>query len=158
MLRIEEATISDYPIITELFEHLIKEISLRTNSSPNLFIVSGTMDKCKHYLESGIYKVFKAIDENNEQIIGFLSLCESYSLYANGNFGIIQEFYVHPEYRSKGVGSKLLFSAKEYGKGKCWKRLEVATPPLPEFDSSVSFYENNGFEITGGRKMKLTIE
>lgn len=61
MLRIEEATINDYPIITELFEHLIKEICLRTNSKPNLFIVSGTMEKCKYYLEYGIYKVFKAI-------------------------------------------------------------------------------------------------
>ncbi|KQX68167.1 hypothetical protein ASD40_25125 [Paenibacillus sp. Root444D2] len=81
------------------------------NNSPDLFIVSGTMDRCKHYLESGIYKVFKAIDEINEQTIGFLSLCESYSLYA-----------------------------------------------LPEFDRAVSFYENNNFEITGGRKMKLTMD
>ncbi|RUT29112.1 GNAT family N-acetyltransferase [Paenibacillus zeisoli] len=157
MIRIEEASLDDYPIITELFEQLIREITLRTSSTSPIFQVSGTLERCKYYLESGIYKVFNAIDENKGQIVGFLSLCESNSLYADGNFGIIQEFYVQPEYRSMGVGSKLLLSAKEYGKKKSWRRLEVTTPPLPAFEKTISFYENGGFNVTGGKKLKYSI-
>gem|GEM_PF-2146775 len=38
------------------------------------------------------------------------------------------------------------------------QRLERCTPPLPEFERSVAFYQANGFEITGGYKMKLTLK
>lgn len=101
MIRIEEASLNDYPIITELFGELIKEIVERTNAKQTLFSLTGTLEKCKYYLESGIYKVFKAIDDTNGQTVGFLSLCQSHSLYADGQFGIIQELYVCPDYRSK---------------------------------------------------------
>ena len=95
-----------------------------------------------------------AFDEESKKNIGFLSLCESYSLYADGSFAIIQEFFVQPTYRSRGVGAKLLKAAKQYGEEKGWKCLEVTTPPLPGFERTLSFYEQNGFQITGGRKMK----
>ena len=93
-----------------------------------------------------------AFDE--ERIVGFGALCESHSLYAEGSFGIIQEFYVMPEYRSKGVGRTLINEIVEFSKGKGWKRLELCTPPIPEFNRTVDFYKSNGFEITGGYKMK----
>lgn len=35
--------------------------------------------------------------------------------------------------------------------------LELCTPHVLEFDRTVAFYESNGFEITGGYKMKRTI-
>jgi len=38
-----------------------------------------------------------------------------------------------------------------------WKRLEVTTPPLPQFDNTLAFYEREGFAITGGRKLKLAL-
>ena len=37
------------------------------------------------------------------------------------------------------------------------ERLEVTTPPLPEFERTLSFYETNNFEISGGRKLKTDI-
>lgn len=38
-----------------------------------------------------------------------------------------------------------------------WRRLEVTTPPLPEFDRTLAFYEREGFSITGARKLKAAL-
>ncbi len=110
---------------------------------------------CKKFMEQGIYTVVAAF--NNDRIVGFGALCESHSLYAEGTFGIIQEFYVLPEFRSKSIGKELLESLVSYAKSRQWVRLELCTPPIPEFDRTVSFYKENGFEITGGYKMKYTV-
>ena len=110
---------------------------------------------CRNFLDSGKYTVVAAWAEGD--IVGFGSLCESCSLYAEGVFGIVQEFYVLPEWRSKSVGGKLLAKIVELAKSRQWQRLELCTPPVPEFDRTVSFYKENGFEITGGYKMKYLI-
>ncbi|MBL4762150.1 MAG: GNAT family N-acetyltransferase [Gammaproteobacteria bacterium] len=112
-------------------------------------------DLCKSYVANGLYDVLAAFDDN--QIVGFGAICESHSLYAEGAFGIIQEFYVIPEYRSKEVGKSLLREIIKFAKTKGWKRLELCTPPIPEFDRTVEFYQSNGFKITGGYKMKYAI-
>ncbi len=93
---------------------------------------------------------------NEEKVIGFGAICESCSLYAKGAFGIIQEFYIMPGYRSKGVGKSLIDEIIKYSKARGWKRLELSTP-VPEFDRAVEFYQSNGFEITGVYKKKYVI-
>ena len=110
---------------------------------------------CKRNIDKGQYTVVAAFDKQN--VIGFGSLCESHSLYAEGSFGIIQEFYVLSEYRSKNVGGQLLDEIARIGNSKGWKRLELCTPPVPEFQRTVEFYQANGFDITGGYKMKRQI-
>ncbi|MBP3951862.1 GNAT family N-acetyltransferase [Bacillus suaedae] len=153
MVEIKRAEVENYQVITELYEELIKEICIKTNVVPHLPCKSQSLELCKDYLENEAIKVFVA--EMEMEIVGFISLCSSYSLYAGGKFGIIQEFFVCPSYRSNKIGSKLLNEANKYAKQEGWKRLEVATPPLPQFDKSFLFYKNNGFVDGGGRKMKF---
>jgi len=100
------------------------------------------------------YVAYIALDDTSGMVIGVATLCESRSLYAQGVFGIIQEFYVAPQWRSREVGAHLVESCVAHGRAAGWQRLELATPPLPEFARTVSFYKDNGFEPTGGRKMK----
>jgi hypothetical protein len=33
----------------------------------------------------------------------------------------------------------------------------VTTPPLPVFDRTLRFYQSNGFEVAGGRKLKSAL-
>jgi GNAT superfamily N-acetyltransferase len=155
-MEIRSAKVEDFLIITELYEDLIKEICEKTNTELILLPQSQTLELCKSYLESETYRIF--VVEMDKKIVGFISLCSSHSLYAGGEFGIIQEFFVRPAFRSKNVGSTLLAKATEYGKKIGWKRLEVSTPPVPQFDKSFLFYKNNRFVDSGGRKMKLVMK
>ena len=134
---------------------LINEIIERTGIKHFDVDIPLTEDLCNNFMSHGHYTVVGAIDK--DKIVGFGALCESHSLYAKGSFGIVQEFYILPEYRSKSVGSDLLAEIIELSKEKRWTRLELCTPPLPEFDRTVSFYKENGFDITGGCKMKRVI-
>lgn len=135
---------------------LTNEISERTGTNHFDMDVPMAEALCRKFIGHGQYTVLAAFDE--EKIVGFGSLCESHSLYAEGTFGIIQEFYVLPEYRSKSIGKELLGKIIELAKSRKWVRLELCTPPVPEFDRTVSFYKENGFEITGGYKMKYAID
>lgn len=87
----------------------------------------------------------------------FIALYESYALYAEGAFGTIPELYVRPEYRTNELGLRLVSQAKAFGTSRGWTRLEVTTPPLPKFDRTLAFYEREGFAITGGRKLKISL-
>lgn len=142
--------------IARLALNLQEEVQSRTGrkiDAPNL---AQTTRLCKNFLAKGQYNVVAAFAE--DVIVGFGSLCESHSLYAEGTFGILQELYVLPEYRSQGVGAMLLEKIVEFARKKGWRRLELTTPPLPEFDASVRFYEKNGFEVGSGRKLRRLME
>ncbi|WP_409409546.1 GNAT family N-acetyltransferase [Acidithiobacillus ferriphilus] len=79
------------------------------------------------------------------------------ALYAEGAFGTIPELYVRPEYRTNGLGLRLVSQAKFFGASRGWTRLEVTTPPLPQFDRTLAFYEREGFAISGGSKLKVSL-
>ena len=116
-----------------------------------------TESRAKALVEQGKYWVFLAEEQESASIIGFVSVYESYALYTEGPYGTIPELYVRPKWRSQNIGQRLLKQVMEFGKEKGWKRLEVTTPPLPQFERTLSFYEENGFEISGGRKLKISI-
>jgi GNAT superfamily N-acetyltransferase len=90
--------------------------------------------------------------------LGFLALYDSYALYTEGAFGTIPEFFVRPAHRSMGVGTALLTEANRLGRRKGWRRLEVITPPLPQFERTLAFYQRHGFSISGGRKLKAELQ
>lgn len=140
------------PRIAQLAVCLTQEIIERTGIKHFDVDLAHATSLCEQYIENGQYHVLAARQGNT--IIAFGALCESHSLYAEGSFAILQEFYVLPEYRSQNVGQALIDALVDYAKQQNWKRLELCTPPVPEFDRTVAFYQDNGFDITGGYKMK----
>lgn len=146
---------SDAEAVAQLAVCLTNEIIERTGIQHFDVDVPKAVSLCETYVANGLYDVLAAFDE--KAVIGFAALCESHSLYAEGAFGIVQECYVMPEYRSQAVGHQLIQAVIQQAKRKQWTRLELCTPPLPAFDRTVAFYQANGFEITGGYKMKYTI-
>lgn len=150
---IRQATPDDAAAVAAMVKALTDEIIERTRARHFNVDLPQTTARCRDFMETGKYAVYLAVGEAGRNV-GFAALCESHALYAGGTFGIVQEFYVVPDLRSMGVGRQLLDAAAAHAQNSGWKRLELCTPPLPEFDRTLDFYEKNGFEVTGGRKMK----
>ncbi|WP_454061194.1 N-acetyltransferase family protein [Candidatus Nitrospira salsa] len=154
---IRNATVHDAASITLLVNELLEEVMRETNVPSFDVNVEQMHSQVMQYIENEQYVVFLAILEDQEEPLGLLSVCECRALYAGGTFGVIPECYVRPNFRAQGIGSLLVAAVKSYGKAKNWKRLEVTTPPLPRFQRTLRFYEKAGFEMSGGRKLKVSV-
>jgi len=155
MLHIARADTHDAEAIATMVGELLHGIMAAANDKVFGFDHARTGERARSWMKQGLYTVLLARVETKP--VGFLALYESYALYTEGVYGTIPEFYVRSAYRSQGIGSALLVEAKAIGHQRRWKRLEVTTPPLPQFDRTLSFYERNGFTISGGRKLKLIL-
>ncbi|WP_066342609.1 GNAT family N-acetyltransferase [Azohydromonas lata] len=153
---IQKATIDDTEDVALMVGELLAEIMSAINVQAFHFDLGETTVRLRDFLEQGKYFVLIARDGHGKAV-GFIALYESHALYAEGAFGTIAELYVRPQYRSHQLGLQLVSQAKSLGASRNWTRLEVTTPPLPQFDKTLSFYERDGFSISGGRKLKISL-
>lgn len=156
MTAITYISAEHYDELAIMVGELLDEIMQATKEPAFTFHQDETLERIKILLKEDKYWVFIALDNNNVPI-GFVSLYESYALYAEGAYGTLPELYVRANYRSQNIGKELLDKAIAFAQQKHWKRLEVTTPPIPEFSRTLQFYRENSFQITGGRKLKLTL-
>ena len=156
-LRIDHAQPDDAPIIAQMVGELLREIMAMVGTKAFGFHQEETEARARSWMTNGKYSVLLARDGVQPEPLGFLALYESYALYAEGSFGAIPELFVRPAHRSSGVGTALLTETKRIGRLKGWTRLEVTTPPLPQFDRTLAFYQQQGFSISGGRKLKVDL-
>lgn len=143
--------------IAVLVGELLQEIMDRIGIDVFHFDLEETKGRLADFIEREKNFVFVAQNNENGELIGFVTVYEGYALYAEGVLGTMAELYVCPQYRSQGIGKMLIHAVKAFGEEKGWKRLEVTTPPLPQFDATLAFYEREGFEISGGRKLKTLL-
>lgn len=139
-------------MVGELLAEIMNAIGVQAFN----FDLAATTTRLQDFLAREKYFVFVARDGGGRQA-GFIALYESYALYAEGAFGTIPELYVRPEYRGNALGLRLVSEGKSFGSSRGWTRLEVTTPPLPQFDRTMAFYVREGFSITGGRKLKVCL-
>ncbi len=135
---------------------LLAEIMNATGVRAFNFDPAETTSRLADFIDQEKYFAYIARSETG-RAAGFIALHESYALYAEGAFGTIPELYVRPDYRSNHLGFRLVSQAKTFGLSRGWRRLEVTTPPLPQFERTLAFYEREGFGITGGRKLKISL-
>lgn len=156
-ITIERAKRDQVSKIAILVGDLLQEIMDRISIDVFHFDLKETKERLADFIEYEKNFVFVAQDNENGELVGFVTVYEGYALYAEGAFGTMAELYVKPSYRSQGLGKMLIQAVKDFGDQRGWKRLEVTTPPLPQFDGTLSFYEREGFEISGGRKLKTVL-
>ncbi len=146
-IEISLASTSDYEAVGELTWDLIYELSpiwveghpksKYSNTAVNLLSTSNSF--------------WSFIAKFNNTCIAMLNLNECSSIYAGGKFGEITEFYIKPEYRSSGIGGKLISHAKKFGIERKWPIIEVGAPSLEDWPRTIEFYRRNGFTEIGPR-------
>ena len=84
---------------------------------------------------SGRFLALLAGDESGTPV-GVLTLSTSFAIYAGGEYGVIDEMYVRPEHRSRGVGRSLVEAAVDIARQRGWFRLDVTGPVATGGDSA----------------------
>ena len=156
-ITIRQAQTADAPGIVSVVGELLNEIIAAIDSKVFGFDPAETEARARAWMADRLYTVLLVHTDGASTAIGFLALYESFALYAEGAFGTIPELYVRQDFRSQGVGARLVAEAKQFSTAKRWTRLEVTTPPLPQFEHALTFYTRQEFSISGGRKMKVDL-
>ena len=78
-------------------------------------------------------------------LIACCSICYTYSTFHYGRSGVLEDFYIRPEYRHKGIARKLVsFAYKQSGVGS----LTVGCA-----DCDMQMYQSIVFRVTLGNKL-----
>lgn len=153
--RIDSASPDDADVIASMVGELLHEIMAAVSVKAFNFDHHDTEARARTWLSDGSYLALLA--RIGGVAVGCLALYQSYALYTEGIYGTIPEFYVRPSHRSQGIGTALIAESMKVAQARGWRRLEVTTPPLPQFNRTLAFYQRHGFSISGGRKMKLEL-
>ncbi|WP_379138103.1 GNAT family N-acetyltransferase [Paenibacillus sp. sgz500958] len=91
-----------------------------------------------------------------DSIAGLITVSIVNSIHVGGKYTLIQELWVHPDFRSSGIGEQLIKRVEHYCEDNGTANLEVCTPKksFVNFAKTLSFYMNNGFEELGPRLKK----
>jgi len=138
----------DYADVADMLKQLYLELGEAAESvaNANAALVGKMVAK-------GVTQIFKAVVANGD-IVGVLTLTESQAIYAGGAYGLIDELYVSPNFRSQQVGRMLIEDAVRIGRQKGWLRISV-TAPTDNNSRPVAFYEANGFEFSGPKLKRV---
>ncbi len=142
----------DVSNVLEVVLALLRELGAEADDLGH-FDAAGTLDAWRH-LDDRVH-VFVARDADGS-IAGVLTMCEGFAIYANGLFGVINEMYVMPRHRSRGVGKMLLDEAKALARQLGWKRIDVTAPESSAWSRTRAFYEREGFTFAGP-KLKFKV-
>ena len=143
--HVAQATLDDAAVVFDWVERLLRELG---EEGDELGTLQHERVLAAWRADPGRQRIFLASLASGE-IAGALTLVESFAIYANGLYGIINEMYVDPAWRSRGVGAALVDAAKGFGRSRGWTRIDVTAPESQRWERTRRFYERQGFVFTG---------
>jgi GNAT superfamily N-acetyltransferase len=151
-VKIVQAGSDAAPAVIELVADLLGELGEEGDETGTLSVPELT---AAWRANEKYHCAFLAYAED-DSAVGVATVSIAFALYANGNYGIINEMYVVPEFRSAGVGAFLIEAIKSYGRKRKWSRIDVTAPESARWARTKRFYESQGFTFTGP-KLKLLL-
>lgn len=147
-----QADVKQAPVVFGLIHQLLRELGEEGDEAGHLDEASleeaWRARRDQHF-------AFLAL-EKDASGIGVVTVAESFAVYAGGAYGIINEMYVAPRYRSAGVGARLIEAVKTFGRARGWRRVDVTAPESARWTRTRRFYERLGF-VFAGPKLKLLL-
>ncbi len=86
------------------------------------------------------------VSETGSHIIGMVNLQKVVSTAAGGLSVLLEDLYVKPEFRNKGIGKMLLDQAADWGRDQNALRIQLAADLRNK--QAISFYERQNFKIS----------
>jgi branched-chain amino acid aminotransferase len=152
-VSVREATREDLPAVVEAVEELLAELGGRRPTRPEMEAEVGAL------LDDGALGTL-LIAEDDGSLVGVLGASWQRAIHVPGRYATIQDLWVHPEWRSRGIGAALVEAlaarAREQGVG----RIEVGLPreDFAAIEQTEAFYRGAGFEHLGPRMRRLLSE
>lgn len=149
--RIRNAEPGDVPAIAAAARELLVELGAR--EPPSRDAIEDAARKLVEEPEAGVVLVA----EQDGAIVGVLGVSWQLAMRVPGEYGLIQELWVHPKFRARTIGGDLLAALFELARRRQVFRLEVGLPSerFPHLAATEAFYMNNGFTAIGLRMRRL---
>jgi GNAT superfamily N-acetyltransferase len=152
-VTIKPATEEDLSTVLELVRALLVELGDEGDEFAHT-----DPEKLRRELESNLRSgrfVALLARHDSGAAIGVLALSVSFAVYAGGEYGVIDEMYVSPPARGRGIGRALVEEALSLARDRGWFRVDVTAPEGQQHHRAVEFYERLGFEFTGPKLRRL---
>lgn len=97
------------------------------------------------------------VAEADGEIVGVLAASWQHAVHVPGRYGVVQDLWVDPEWRSRAIGRDLLEALFAFARGQAIPRIEVGLPQesFAAIRATESFYLANGFKPLGPRMRRL---
>lgn len=149
-MSVREATAADLPAAVEAVAALLRELGGRSPSQPEMETEVGALlgDESVGTL---------LVAEEGGSLVGVLGASWQRAIHVPGRYATIQDLWVDPEWRSRGVGAELVEALATLAREKGVSRIEVGLPreTFAAIAQTTAFYEGAGFEHLGPRMRRL---
>jgi branched-chain amino acid aminotransferase len=148
--RVREATPGEVPAVAAAVESLLVELGGRRPSPAEM---EAEVRAIVEQPELGTM----LIAEHADGIVGVLGASWCRAIHVPGRYAVIQDLWVHPDWRSRGVGAELVDAIVAHCGEQGVGRIEVGLP-RESFDAikaTEAFYLANEFEHLGPRMRRL---
>ncbi len=148
--EIREATLEDVPQIAIA----VRELLIELGAAPTLPVALEA--PTREIVEDGSLGVV-LVAEDRRQIVAVLGVSWQVSIRIPGRYGLIQELWVHPNWRGRTIGGDLLTALFKLARRQQVTRLEVGLPGegFYHLPATEAFYVNCGFKTIGMRMRRV---
>jgi GNAT superfamily N-acetyltransferase len=109
-------------------------------SPPNPKQIQSQVNHCRNRVSGEVFLAF--LEQGTARLAGYLQLCEL-SLVCFPPSVEIAALLVHPDLRSRGIGTRLVDKAKQWAKEKGLTRIVVSS--MSHREAAHRFYQREGF-------------
>ncbi len=150
--RVREATPSDARAVAEAVHALLVELGGRPAA------VDAIEREARTLVRNPEAGALLLAESNGTGLVGLLGASWLSALHIPGRYGLIQELWVHPSWRSLTIGRDLIEAVFALARARRIARVEVGLPSdgFAGLAATAAFYRGNGFELLGAR-MRRTL-
>ncbi len=149
-MSVRAAGAGDVAAVAAAVEQLLEELGGRRPERPRLEAEVGALID-----DDGVGELLVA--EEDGELVGVLGASWQRAIHVPGRYATIQDLWVHPDWRSRGIGAELVAALAAAAREQGVARIEVGLPreDFTALEQTEAFYRGAGFEHLGPRMRLL---